>query len=74
MSACKENTRTKPNPALPNHGLLVSLRVEPTYLDAFEYELQKRGMKRNDGIRELISAWCRTPDVLQIGLPVKAIQ
>ena len=54
------------------HGLFVSLRIEPSYVEVFDEELGKRGIKnRNDGIRNLIAAWCRTPDALPIGLNPK---
>lgn len=61
-------TEVKINP----HGLFVSLRIEPSFVQVFDEELEKRGMKnRNDGIRQLIAAWCREPDALPIGLNPK---
>lgn len=61
-------TETKIN----THGLFLSLRIEPSFIQVFDEELEKRGMKnRNDGVRQLIAAWCRDPDALSIGLNPK---
>lgn len=52
-----------------NTGQFFSLRVDPNHVSAFDMEISKRGIQhRNDGIRQLIAAWCRNPEALAIGL------
>jgi len=58
-----------------NQGQFLSLRIDPLYVSTFDTEIEKRGVKnRNDGIRQLIAAWCRDPEALAIGLSPKQIK
>lgn len=58
-----------------NPGIFISLRIDSRFVEAFDEEMDKRGLtSRNEGLRHLIAAWCREPDALAIGLPTKAKQ
>jgi len=57
-----------------SQGQFLSLRIDPLYVSAFDTEIEKRGVNnRNDGIRQLIAAWCRNPEALPIGLSPKQL-
>lgn len=60
--------QTKP----PHKTKVLFTRIDPRTMEAFIDEAGARGLRKCEATRQIISAWLRHPEALQIGLPPQA--